>query len=104
MKVVRLQPYAPAAFTPRKYTWYSFVQLYSSPKNGGIFFTEETELTIANEGAGIRNEWQERDRRMKYKNRHISDYPTHGDTRLHRKVAGCHNLKMTGLQISIFLT
>jgi len=25
MKVVRCQPYAPAAFTPRKYSWYSFL-------------------------------------------------------------------------------
>jgi len=25
MKVVRFQPYAPAAFTPRKYRWYSFL-------------------------------------------------------------------------------
>jgi len=25
MKVVRFQPYAPAAFTPRKYYWFSFL-------------------------------------------------------------------------------
>jgi hypothetical protein len=40
-RVVGRQPYSPAIFTPRKYTWYSFLEAESTP--GHMFLSVATE-------------------------------------------------------------
>jgi hypothetical protein len=42
MKVVGRQPYAPAAFTPRRSPWYSFLEAESTP--GHMFPSVATEM------------------------------------------------------------